>query len=276
MRTHEFAKGHGTENDFVILPDPDGELALDRAQVARITDRRSGIGGDGILRVVRSKHVPEADPYTQWFMDYRNADGSLAQMCGNGVRVFARYLQVMGWASTDFVDVSTRAGTKRASFNQDGSITVDMGSAQILGSSATSVGGHDLRGLGISMGNPHLAVELTDSTLRLDELDLSTEPQYDAGFFPVGVNQEFYVVAAGVPQADVHVRMRVHERGVGETRSCGTGVCAVAVAALSRIDASEGKVVVDVPGGRLWTEVADDRVLLRGPAVIVAYGRWSE
>ena len=267
-----FAKGHGTENDFVVVPDADGELDLDARQVAALTDRRRGIGGDGVLRVVRTAHVTEPSEDAEWFMDYRNADGSIAEMCGNGVRVFAQYLREEGLADDGPLAIGTRSGTKIATFEDDGTITVDMGPPERLGDSSTVLGDLSLRGIAVSMGNPHLALDLAGTGLELDELDLSTEPSYDRPFFPYGVNQEFYVDADPLPDTDLHVRMRVHERGVGETRSCGTGICAVAVAALARSGLNEGSVVVDVPGGRLRTDVRSDRVLLRGPAVIVARG----
>ncbi|WP_228389327.1 diaminopimelate epimerase [Cumulibacter manganitolerans] len=272
MSSVRFAKGHGTENDFVVLPDVDGRLTLTAPQVRRLTDRRRGVGGDGVLRVVRSANAPEADSTAPWFMDYRNADGSIAEMCGNGVRVFARYLRESGLDDGAEVVISTRAGTKTARFEDDGTITVDMGPPRILGAGSTVLGRRRLDGLGISMGNPHLAIDLAPFGLHLDELDLTEEPQYDHGLFPEGVNQELYVDAEPVAGADAHVRMRVHERGVGETPSCGTGICAVAVAALARDGRDSGRVVVDVPGGRLETDVRPDRVLLRGPAVIVAQG----
>ena len=275
MTIVEFAKGHGTENDFVVLFDPDGRLDLTVEQVARIADQHRGLGADGVLRVVRSTLVPEADKSAEWFMDYRNADGSIVEMCGNGVRVFARYLQEQGLASTAGLDVSTRAGVKYTAFNSDGSITVDMGAPQVLGESVTQVQGKSVRGLGVSMGNPHLAIDLGLAGLRVAELELGTEPPYDRAFFADGVNQEFYQDAEPLEGSDLHVLMRVHERGVGETRSCGTGVCAVAVAALARDGQDAGVVVVDVPGGRLSTDVTPDRVLLTGPAVIVARGQLS-
>ncbi|WP_199849460.1 diaminopimelate epimerase [Blastococcus sp. Marseille-P5729] len=272
MSSIPFAKGHGTENDFVLLPDVDGVRELSVDQIALVTDRRRGIGGDGVLRVVRSRHVADASTDAEWFMDYRNADGSIAEMCGNGVRVFARYLREEGLADGPAIDIGTRAGTKRALFEDDGSITVDMGPPQLLGESVTAVNGRKLTGLGVSMGNPHLAIDLAGSGLELDDLDLSDEPAYDRSFYPEGVNQEMYVDADPIDGADLHVRMRVHERGVGETRSCGTGICAVAVAALARQGVERGSVVVDVPGGRLFTQVGPERILLRGPAVIVARG----
>jgi diaminopimelate epimerase len=219
-----FLKGHGTENDFVLLPDPDGALDLTPALVRRLCDRRGGIGADGVLRVVRAQHVPEAEPGAEWFMDYRNADGSVAEMCGNGVRV------------------------------ADGPVSVDMGPAvvgepvDVDGAQATFV----------DMGNPHAVVPVPSvdalGELKTARLDLNVEYVEDLS-----------------PTA---IRMRVHERGVGETRSCGTGACAAVVATALRTGAPRGTTyAVHVPGGELavtWRE--DGHVVLAGPAVLVAEG----
>ena len=271
-----FAKGHGTENDFVILPDPDGALDLTPELVARLCDRRAGIGGDGVLRVVRTAALGADLParaassaQAEWFMDYRNADGSIAEMCGNGVRVFARYLLESGLASGDRVDVGTRAGLRPASVEADGEITVDMGRPEVLGGSSAELAGAALEGLRISVGNPHLAV-LLDAGADLEGLDLSGAPAYPAADFPDGANLEL-VRPAGPGRID----MRVHERGSGETRSCGTGIVAAAVAASAAAGDPEGAAAtwrVRVPGG-VCTVYLDARgARLRGPAVIVAEG----
>src|SRR5215218_952420 len=129
-----FLKGHGTQNDFVILPDPDNSLDLPAHVVAALCDRRAGIGGDGLLHVVRSAAHPEARAMAaeaEWFMDYRNADGSVAEMCGNGVRVFARYLQRAGHATAGDLAVATRGGVKRVHLAKDGDVTVRMGRATL-------------------------------------------------------------------------------------------------------------------------------------------------
>ncbi len=155
-----FAKGHGTGNDFVILPDPDGRLDLTAEAVARICDRRFGIGGDGVLRVVRTAAAGEqlpGDQPAEWFMDYRNADGSIAEMCGNGVRVFARYLLDTGLAAGPEFAVATRAGLRQVREEPDGQLTVGMGGAQVTGSGQVRLGGAEADGLTISVGNPHLA-----------------------------------------------------------------------------------------------------------------------
>lgn len=267
MPEYDFLKGHGTENDFVLLPDPDGSVHgdLPAERVRALCDRRAGIGGDGVLRAVLDGDT--------WFMDYRNSDGSLSEMCGNGIRVFARFLVDEGLvdASAPF-PVDTRDGLKVLQVDGD-RITADMGSPQVLGSSTVRVGESTWPAAHVDMGNPH-AVAFVSS---LDDAGALLEaPGHDESVYPHGVNVEF-VVARG----ERHVAMRVHERGSGETRSCGTGACAVMVAAAIRDGlagdgppAADTSYAVDVPGGSLtvtWT--AANRVLLTGPAVIVARGR---
>ncbi|GAA4376615.1 diaminopimelate epimerase [Nocardioides caricicola] len=261
MPEYPFLKGHGTENDFVLLPDHDGsihgDLSADR--VRALCDRRAGIGGDGVLRVVRRGDG--------WFMDYRNSDGSISEMCGNGIRVFARYLVDEGLATSP-IPVETRDGVKVLTVDGD-LITADMGTPKVLGESKVGVPGHTWVARHVDMGNPH-AVAFVDS---LDDAGTLLEaPEHDDDTYPDGVNVEFVV-----RRGERHVAMRVHERGSGETRSCGTGACAVMVAAAVADGNGPGSAYqVDVPGGTLtvtWTE--DDRVLLTGPAVIVARGTTS-
>ncbi|MCP9956982.1 MULTISPECIES: diaminopimelate epimerase [Streptomyces] len=272
-----FLKGHGTENDFVILPDPDNALDLPAALVARVCDRRAGIGGDGVLHVVRSAAHPEARHMAgeaEWFMDYRNADGSVAEMCGNGVRVFARYLEHAGHVTAGDLAVATRAGVKQAHLAKNGDVTVSMGRALLPEAGVTvTVGSRSWPARNVDMGNPH-AVAFVDDLAHAG--DLYTEPLHaPAAVYPDGVNIEF--VADRGPR---HVAMRVHERGSGETRSCGTGACAVAVAAARRdgvdpaVTGTPVTYTVDVPGGTLLiTELPDGRIEMTGPAVIVAEGR---
>jgi diaminopimelate epimerase len=253
-----FVKGHGTENDFVLLPDADVPLTADLARA--LCDRRTGIGGDGVLRVER-----RADG---WFMDYRNADGSVAEMCGNGIRVFARHLVDAGLAEPGTLPILTRAGVRTVQVAEGGDVTVEMGvPAALAGVGAQpAVGG--LPGTAVSMGNPHVVVELADLD-ELGALDLTRPPTVRPAL-PDGQNVE-YVVRRG-PRL---LAMRVHERGVGETRSCGTGVCAAVVAAVawSGGDGLDDPWIVDVPGGRLSvTWLSAGPVLLSGPAVLVARG----
>ena len=256
--SYRFLKGHGTQNDFVLLPDPDesvhGDLSAER--VRALCDRRAGLGGDGVLRAVRQGE--------RWFMDYRNADGSISEMCGNGIRVFARYLIDHEGATTP-LEVDSRDGVKTITRAGD-DFTVDMGPPEVLAATTVFVDGVPHEALHVSIGNPH-AVAFVDS---LDAAgSLLAEPGFNESVFPDGVNVEF-VVRRGAH----HVAMRVHERGSGETRSCGTGACAVMVATALADEAPRGTTYrVDVLGGSLeitWTD--DDRVLMTGPAVLVAEG----
>jgi diaminopimelate epimerase len=259
-----FAKGHGTGNDFVIVPDPHGELTLSPAVVAALCDRRFGIGGDGLLRVVRTVADPAVSEHgaeAEWFMDYRNADGSLAEMCGNGVRVYARYLVEAGLAAGPVVAILTRAGRVVARVDDD-LVSVDMPMPRVLGAGSVGVGETELAGTVATCGNPNLVCWVDDPA----ELDLTRPLRLDPGLFPASANVEFVA-----PTAD-GVRMRVVERGVGETLSCGSGACAAAAVVLHDGGHEEGEVVIDVPGGRLRVRIAGDRCVLTGPAVIVASG----
>ncbi|WP_345496592.1 diaminopimelate epimerase [Nocardia callitridis] len=289
----EFAKGHGTENDFVVLPDLDVRLALTAERVAALCDRRRGIGADGVLRVARAGRLraagvldglPEGVADEDWFMDYRNADGSVAEMCGNGVRVFAHYLAASGTEPRESYVVGSRAGarpvTVHAADAVRGEVTVGMGVVRELGESTATIGGWALSGIGIDVGNPHLACvdkDLSTAGLAgLAKLDLTVPPGHDPDMFPNGVNVEI-VTPLG---ADRSVDMRVYERGVGETRSCGTGTVAAAAAALVsdgfRLGADSGEVRVRVLGGEVTVRIAEGSAWLRGPSVLVASGRFTE
>ncbi|MDX6360393.1 MAG: diaminopimelate epimerase [Nocardioidaceae bacterium] len=268
--SYPFLKGHGTENDFVLLPDHDGSVHgdLSAERVRALCDRRAGIGGDGVLRVIRTSVVEPSrhDSVPEWFMDYRNADGSLAEMCGNGIRVFALHLYDEGLVPADSpVPIATRDGVKVVTRDSD-TFTADLGTARILGETKVSVDGRTWPALHVDVGNPH-AVVLVDDLGEAGRL--YDEPGYDEELYPEGVNIEF-VVRRGPD----HIAMRVHERGSGETRSCGTGAVAAAVAAAgAETGDGPGRWRVDVPGGEL--EVSRDdagHVFLSGPALIVARG----
>ena len=298
-----FAKGHGTENDFVVLPDFEDDLALTPALVARLCDRRAGLGADGVLRIVlasaaqagggtgqaggsgRPEHGLDsgAEPQAEWLMDYRNADGSAAEMCGNGIRVFARYLLDHGLVRDLAFTVRTRSGPRQVRLEPDGSITAEMGVPAILGPGRAVIGGLPYTGLRISLGNPHLAV-LVQSPVA--GFDLSTAPLLDPAEFPDGANVEVTRVTG-----NRHAEMRVYERGSGPTRSCGTGAVAAAVAAAIASatpaaaastgpavipEAANGTWTVDVPGGRLTVTLLGTASLLTGPAVIVAEGELDD
>ncbi|MFI7600620.1 diaminopimelate epimerase [Actinoplanes sp. NPDC049681] len=271
-----FTKGHGTGNDFVILPDPDGALDLTPSLVAALCDRHRGIGADGVLRVVRSAKHPDSAGFAaeaEWFMDYWNADGSSAEMCGNGVRVFTRYLVSQGLATAgpEGLPVATRAGVVRAVVGED-LISVHMRSPRVYAASTATVGPLTVPGLAVDCGNPHLVSALHDG-VDLAALDLHVAPGHDPALFPEGVNVEFTTPGAPVDGADLHVHMRVYERGSAETLSCGSGVLAVAAVALRDAGLETGVVAVDVPGGRLTvTADGEGRWWLAGPAVLVATG----
>ena len=257
--SYAYLKGHGTENDFVVLPDADGSVHGDLSpeRVRALCDRRAGIGADGVLRAVRRDDG-------RWFMDYRNGDGSVGEMCGNGIRVFARYLHEREGEAFP-MEIETRSGLKTLERSGD-EFTADMGAPAVFGETTVSVGERTWPARHVSMGNPH-AVAFVDDLAEAGHL--LEPPGRDLAVFPDGVNVEFVV-----RRGEHHVAMRVHERGAGETRSCGTGACAVAVVAALADDAPRGTPYrVDVPGGTLtvvWT--ADDRVLMTGPAEIVAVG----
>lgn len=262
-----FIKGHGTGNDFVLLPDPSGKQEPDAALVRALCDRRTGVGGDGVIRVVRTVAVDEVSDQAgaaEWFMDYRNADGSVGEMCGNGVRVFVRYLLDSGLASGDIVAVATRDGVKPVHVGADATLSVDIGMPELRAPSTARIGGTSYPGTELSTGNPHLACVIDEP---LAGLDLTRPPEVDPARFPTGANVEFIDAGDGR-----HLAMRVHERGVGETRSCGTGACAAARAVAHLRGDEAGEWTVDVPGGRVYVTLDADSAYLRGPAVLVAEG----
>ncbi len=285
-----FTKGHGTGNDFVLFADPDGTIELSAEQLAAIADRRFGVGGDGVIRAVRSSKLPEGaaalaeDDAAEWFMDYHNADGSPSEMCGNGIRVFAEYLTANGLVElgrNDTLTVGTRAGVRDLQRNQRG-FQVDLGRWRLDGSDplVRTAGVPVARpALGINVGNPHVVVALS-SKEELDAADLSVPPILEPEA-PEGANVEFVVphdplIVDGVG----HITMRVHERGSGETLSCGTGAAAAALA--TRHWAGAGAPDhwrVDVPGGslgvRMWAAEDGEHVSLSGPAVLVFEGDLS-
>ncbi len=291
--THALTKGHGTANDFVLLLDATGEHEITPEDVALLCDRRRGIGGDGLIRVVRSADagIPEAlealAAGAEWFMDYRNGDGSIAEMCGNGVRVFAHYLFERGLADIApgaSLPVGTRGGVKHVTRVPDATggneawYRVDMGRWEFPRSiadgadSLVSTAGIDVArpAISVDMGNPHTVVALAGAA-ELAAADLTRSPEVD----PVpgsGTNVEYIVIEAdhdGDP-ATGRLAMRVHERGVGETQSCGTGACAAALAA--RFWAGHGGPTlwtVVLPGGTVEVEIGETGVALSGPAVLV-------
>lgn len=284
QQTITFLKGHGTGNDFVILPDENAELALDADLVAALCHRRFGIGADGVLRVARAgalvgAGVLDALPHgvdgDDWFMDYYNADGSIAEMCGNGVRVFAHYVASRNLAEGPELRVGTRAGLRPVTVSEVGerhaTVTVGMGAVTVLGAASARVGGGMVGGVGVDVGNPHLACVLPDADaatiagLALGGPETVEGPE---DMFPAGLNLELLT-----PLRDGAVDMRVIERGVGETMSCGTGTVASAVAALADAGEIAGSVTVRVPGGEVVVTLdGEGGATLSGPSVIHAQG----
>jgi diaminopimelate epimerase len=286
-----FAKGHGTQNDFVLLPDIEARVAVSASRVVALCDRRRGLGADGVLRVTTADaavaagvldRLPDGVGADDWYMDYRNADGSTAQMCGNGVRVFAHYLRASGLEGRDEFVVGSLAGPRPVTVHHvdatTADVTVDMGKANRVGAGEAFwalVGGRRFAGVAVDVGNPHLAC--MDPELTADELaalDVAAPVDFDRTRFPDGVNIE--VLTAPVNGV---IRMRVHERGVGETRSCGTGTVAAAVAALAAdgpAGADTGTLTVRVPGGDVVVSVTDATSYLRGPSVLVARGELAD
>ncbi|MFZ0835526.1 MAG: diaminopimelate epimerase [Mycobacterium sp.] len=280
-----FAKGHGTQNDFVLLTDIEAKLALTPQVVAALCDRRRGLGADGVLRVTLAhlaveagvlERLPDGVDGGDWYMDYRNADGSVAEMCGNGVRVFAHFLRASELELRKKFVVASLAGPRPVQLhradNTFADVTVEMGKANQLGTGEAMVGGRAFRGLAVDVGNPHLAcVDPGLTPDALAALDVAAPVSFDRSKFPDGVNVE--VLTAPKRGA---VSMRVHERGVGETRSCGTGTVAAAVAALAHRGASTGSLKVRIPGGEVNVSVTAATSYLRGPSVLVAHGEISE
>src|SRR5690348_7460708 len=209
-----FAKGHGTGNDFIVVPDVDDQLELGPDVVRALCDRHTGIGADGVLRVVRTGSGPETGSRpggpALWFMDYRNSDGSVAEMCGNGIRVYARYLLDHGLAAGPDLAIATRSGIRTVQQEVDGQLTVDMGPASTGRPGWTLIGGRRYTGLAVTVGNPHLVCLIAKP---LAGIDLTEPPEVDPEAFPGGVNVELARVTG-----DHTLEMRVHERGSGETQ----------------------------------------------------------
>ena len=287
MATLHFTKGQGTGNDFVLYSDPDGRLPLTPQQIAAICDRHFGIGGDGVIRAVRSTHLPEGaealaeDDGAEWFMDYYNADGSVAEMCGNGIRVYVRYLLESGLAELadgDTLPIGTRSGVRDVQRNLTG-FQVDLGRWSLDGGEPL-VRAKELPvarpGLGIDMGNPHVVVAVADES-ELEAADLTYIPHIEPEPQD-GANVEFVVPGDPLVRDGVgRIRMRVHERGSGETLSCGTGAAAAALAV--RHWAGSGapdQWRVEVPGGtvgvRMFPTEDGEHVALSGPAELVYTG----
>jgi diaminopimelate epimerase len=284
-----FLKVHGAGNDFVLIPDLQDRLELTGAHVRALCDRHRGIGGDGVIRLGAPRDPAAADV----FMDYRNADGSVAEMCGNGVRTVAKYVADRRSADggpagedRDRVRVDTRAGVKAVLVHrgEDGLVdrcTVDMG-APVPGEVDLRLdlpGGRTVLATTISMGNPHAVVLLghegdggdagdgdaAAAVARADLVGLGPLVERHPAF-PDGTNVEVIAVA---DRATVHGR--IWERGVGETLASGTGGSAMAVAAILH-GLADRQVAVHLPGGVLDVRWDERTLTVTGPAVEVGGG----
>lgn len=282
-----FTKGQGAGNDFVLFADPDGEIDLSTAQLAQIADRHFGVGADGVIRAVRSARLADGaaalieDDAAEWFMDYHNADGSPAEMCGNGIRVFARYLVENGFVdlqSGQSLAIGTRSGVRDVQGGPRG-YQVDLGRWSLSGGEPL-VRAKNLPvarpGLAIDLGNPHVVVALA-SDEELDSADLTYIPVLDPEP-ATGANVEFVVPFDPLVQDGVgRIRMRVHERGSGETLACGTGAAAAALAIRYWAGPSApNDWRVELPGGtlgvRMFPTEDGEHVSLSGPAELVFEG----
>jgi diaminopimelate epimerase len=282
-----FWKGHGTQNDFIIINDPGVVLPLDSGTVGALCDRQRGIGADGLLRVARAGSLVDAGVLTglgegiaadDLFMDYRNGDGSIAEMCGNGVRVFAHFCRVSGLTDADEFVVGSRAGARRVHLHSvtqtDADVSVAMGPVRRGVTSSAMIAGHAYLGLAVDVGNPHLACVVPGLThSELAAVDFTAGAAFDTAVFPDGVNVELVTEPLDVGDS-LLASMRVIERGVGETRSCGTGLVAAGSALLASVQRDEGMLRISVPGGRVEVAITDGgrSSTLRGPSRLVARG----
>jgi diaminopimelate epimerase len=272
-REVRFAKYEGTGNDFVMVVDLEDEGAFSAEDAAAVCDRRVGVGADGMIRVVRGRDAA-------LFMDYRNADGSLAEMCGNGVRCVAAFARDAGLIDMEAFDVATRAGIHRVELCADGRISVAMGSPAFaksaipmrgpawetfLGEPFDIGGGITVKASALSMGNPHLVLLVEDDPARFHVGHIGAALEHDERF-PEGTNVEFAHVTSDA------IVTRVWERGSGETMACGSGACAVAVAA-NEAGLAPAHTIVRFPGGDLEVErLEGGEVVLTGPAAGVFHG----
>jgi diaminopimelate epimerase len=263
-------KYHGTGNDFVMLVDLQDARPLNEAFVAAVCDRHTGVGADGVIRVTRGGSGEH------FFMDYRNADGSLAEMCGNGIRCLGKLVFEHGHTSETELEVGSRAGTKHLSLDVSGGIvetvTVGMGPPSFVleeipmegptgGTFLTEpfeVDGRTFKASAVSMGNPHLVLFVEQDPADVDVRTLGPRIEHDDRF-PEKTNVEFVTIDDGA------VRLRVWERGSGETMACGTGACAALVAA-NEAGFVPARAEVRFPGGTVVVDRAQDQVYLIGPA----------
>lgn len=285
-------KAHATGNDFVVYLDEDGTHEPTADEVRFLCDRHFGIGGDGLIRLAHPQAVSDVNERqiadcaagdADWFMDYRNADGSLAEMCGNGTRAITLFAQRQGIADQPGgkpFRLGTRAGVKALTSLGDVSglgkdvFQVEMGAwkrGDVDGYEVTIPGtSGSARGTFVDMGNPHVVAVLEDAFASLpnvEDLDLVTKPVV-APEIPSDQNVEFVRIDEQSEGDDAgEATMRVNERGCGETLSCGTGLCATAITLRAKTGIDHW--TITVRGGTLRVDVTDEDVKLTGSATIV-------
>ena len=285
-------KAHATGNDFVVYLDEDGTREPTADEVRFLCDRHFGIGGDGLIRLAHPQAVSDVNERqiadcaagdADWFMDYRNADGSLAEMCGNGTRAITLFAQRQGIADqpggTPF-HLGTRAGVKiLTSLGDVPGLGKDVFQVEMGAWKRGDVDGYEVtipgtsgsaRGTFVDMGNPHVVAVLEDAFASLpnvEDLDLVTKPVV-APEIPSDQNVEFVRIDEQSEGDDAgEATMRVNERGCGETLSCGTGLCATAITLRAKTGIDHW--TITVRGGTLRVDVTDEDVKLTGSATIV-------
>lgn len=286
MTTLRFTKMHGAGNDFIVLDATAGPLPLSAAHYRFLADRRFGVGADQILIVEPGRPAADGVPATDFTYRIVNADGGEVEQCGNGARCFARFVHDTGLSPKQTIRVHTAGGVIEPTLQDDGRVTVDMGAPvlepsrvpfQAEGLTPERVNGTELWPLAlanypvsvavVSMGNPH-AVMRVDSVDQAPVEELG--PQIEGHErFPRRVNAGFMEVVSRT-----HIRLRVYERGAGETLACGTGACAAVVAGI-RLGWLDATVDVDTRGGQLtiaW-QGPGQPVMMTGPAVKVFDGQ---
>lgn len=285
-------KAHATGNDFVVYLDEDGTHEPTADEVRFLCDRHFGIGGDGLIRLAHPQAVSDVNERqiadcaagdADWFMDYRNADGSLAEMCGNGTRAITLFAHRQGIADQPGgkpFHLGTRAGVKALTSLGDvpglgkDVFQVEMGAwkrGDVDGYEVTIPGtSGSARGTFVDMGNPHVVAVLEDAFASLpnvEDLDLVTKPVV-APEIPSDQNVEFVRIDEQSEGDDAgEATMRVNERGCGETLSCGTGLCATAITLRAKTGIDHW--TITVRGGTLRVDVTDEDVKLTGSATIV-------
>jgi len=248
----KFTKMHGCGNDFIVFDGHDGRIEIDAARARALCDRRTGIGADGVLVIGSPKG-------TRWPLVIHNADGSIADACGNGSRCVARYL--LERYGGDALELDTKSGLVRAWRDADG-YTVELDAPQLGSSLRIAVGDREYEARAVRVGNPNVVVFVDDPT-HLDLEAIALASTAIAG--PANV-------AAVRARGPGDITLRVHERGAGETLACGTGACAAVAAALARGDVTSDTVRVRLPGGTLVVRTRGARYELAGPAEYVFQG----